>query len=1189
MTTRHLLRALRAVVTLATVAALVACSGDPEPTVIDPNQDDPDAGLDVDDNDVDDDVDDDGTYCLPCDGDDECDDGQCLALLEGEQICGQDCTPGDDEDCPDDAYCATVDEDANLGQCIPEAGTCDDLCEDVTCPGDEFCEPTTGTCEPHPRICDTGCTMDIECGDPAEHRCIPTGAPDGETMCTTLCDPDATGEDEDLACPADYVCAALDNAEGQGVCYPLALTCTDRCHDVECPAGHNCDPVTGDCVEAEYGACEADCEIDAECEGPDDMCLNVGIGDAPHCWQACVDEEDCGEGYDCASLLGLTSGLCLPENQQCDACYGVDCFPDGICDPTSGECIPHPEDCTVEGCDDDEICEPTSRRCVGLDQSCSGDSWAVDCDNVVTRCTSQTPGTDGVCATICDDDNDCTGDRSCESTQYGDLCLTPDFGGPSACGVTAPADEDIGQPCEEGEGDCSGGTFCVESGGVPGFCTDHCDDATDCPDGSICGMGPDGDTVCLPAQCRCAGDPQLADDLDDGLATALDELGLTLCDLYIAPESTTSLIDSDELKLASEYLQGHLASPTGTMGLVQGYVDELDSLSFEPAEHLTASLALLGYSWDSPSLLAGSSTDLGDAIADLDETAGGDLDAGDITDDLDDIPEDVADLASELVVAIDDAYSARDDALEDIDDTTLDELFDKTHRLFLGSDTDQDALDLDDSDIADGLADFPLDELAQIASDLAHTIDMAVSDADLDPDDFAEDDFGVVVDTAAGAIIIGDAGDNTYDPDDDSDLDGPSALVLEVGGDNEYRIPVGANQSVDNGVSILVDLDGNDTYSYPEVGDDEDGDDFLTSDDAGRIDPADAGDDGPFSLSETARQGAGRLGIGMVFDYGEGDDTYETLRIGQGAGILGVGAIFDRGDGDASFEAEAFAQGAGFHGVGLIHSAGGDNSYRIWHAGQGFGTAGGVGLVYEEEGNDEFEAVTGTDSDVLYHSPADGGMANQNFAQGAAAGGDEIAAGLGIIRNLAGDNSYDAASYAQGFGEQAGLGMIADADGDDTYDGRSRVQAVGIDAGAGVLLDTGGDDEVNQSTPPQVIGQGSGADLGWGAMLFEGGENEVRSGTPGGGDARDGGFGFSLFDGGPNDHNNVGGGLGRATFDADDDSPQADGYTVGMFLQTGGEDDTYSHPDDDLDAEDNNIWRQDDEDVDHAFGIGVDQ
>lgn len=1196
----HLLPLLLVAGLLVATATLTACSSDPGEgaDVGDDTGLTTDVGNDVlsDATDVaDDDADDDaGTpdieaeYCESCQFDSDCveEGALCFELADGEHSCGAPCDP-EEGDCPEDSACMIIDEEENT-QCVPTILTCTDRCEEVDCPAGEYCDPITGTCASQPGICETGCQFDTDCGDPQENVCLATGAPDGETMCTTTCDPTASGEEGNLECPSDFFCGTLDEESESGVCFPFSATCIDRCHDVDCPAGHNCDPRTGDCVEATTGACEDTCDHDAHCEGQDDVCLDIGIGEGGHCWLDCTDDQTCPDGYDCTAFLGLTTNLCIPPAQQCDECYEADCFPDGICNPTTGECMPHPENCIEEGCDEDQLCEPTSKRCVDIDRTCSGDSWAVDCDNVVTRCTSQTSGTEGICATICFDDEDCHGERTCTETEYGDLCLGPDLGGPRSCGVLTEPGADIGAPCDE-DGDCAD-DLCVEAGSVPGFCSTECDTDADCPDAAQCGLGPDGDAVCLPAQCRCAADPGLAADLDDGLRQALEDVGLTICDLEIPAAAVEQTGDWSDRLLTNSHLASLLSFPPATTGVVRNDLNALDDVE-SPVDLLVQAPAFLGLAVEQPEPELAENPDLTQALVDFSDSAGDPLDSADIDAAIDDVPQPVRDLAAHLVDALDDAYRAREDALDaaGLDESTLEKLFDETHRLLLPYSTGQSLLDVSDPDIADGLDNFPLGELADIGARLAATVTAAIDDADLDAADFESDEFLVVINTPAGAVVVGDADDNLYDAAENEDLDQPLALILDIGGKNEYRIPVAANQTVANGVSILVDLEGDNTYSYPQSGDELDGEHLLVSDEAGRLEPS-LDNHGAVSASETARQGVGRLGLGMLFDMG-GANTYETLRIGQGAGILGVGALFDFGEQTATFDAEAFAQGAALGGVGLLYAAGGDNDYRLWHAGQGFGSGAGVGLLYDRSGSDQYTAVTGVEEEeqFLYLAPSDA-EANYSLAQGAAAGAfEQLGAGIGILRDADGNDTYTAGAHAQGYGTELGMGLLADGDGDDAYTARNFSQGTGIFAGIGLLLDTGGDDEVAQSSFPPEVGQGAGDTLGWGALIFEGGENSIDYNILGGGLADSGGMGFALFDGGPNDHDTVGGGLGLALQEASSDSPQNLGYTAGIFVQTGGADDVYTHPSTDLGVGNDTTWRQDDEEEEQTIGIGLDQ
>lgn len=1170
----------------------LGCSGEPETE--NQNQGDTDGDSDSDsDSEGESDSDGDGEpqerlFCDQCSGDQDCSDpgARCITLFAGERICGSPCETS--EACPEGAFCATL--DGELRQCIPEDLTCVDRCSDLACPSGQFCDPITGECAREARICDVGCQFDSECGDRDRFRCISTGAADGETICTRRCNPNPPAG-SDPQCPTDFFCGALSNNEEEGVCVPFEGTCTDRCLDANCPAGQNCDPFTGACVEPTTGACDRDCTSNADCGGQEDICLNVGIGEGPHCWRNCTESQSCPDGYECQTFVELSQSLCLPLGQQCQTCYDSDCFPHGICNPSTGECMPHPEDCTLQGCDENQLCEPASRRCVDLDRSCQGSSWAADCDNVITRCTTRRANTEGICATLCIDDSDCSPGRTCQETQNGNLCLQEDLGGPMHCGILNRANTSLGRPCGQGGGNCFQPTFCLETGEVPGFCAQSCGTNESCPSGSTCNLGPDGAPTCIPNQCACAADPLFSGTITDGVSAGLQEGGVTQCDLVIDKALFEASPLFDPLYLTSQIFQDRLANPLAAMGFYQSQAEEL-LFAESASEILQKSGALLDFSPTTPVVDLFDGTFL-EALQAFVDAAGGTVDLADVTSQVADLPGEVEQLAARLLHAQAQAYGARQALFTSLglSEEILEELFEKTHRLLLPHDTSQAALDLDDPDLLQALEDFPLEELLSIAITLAAHVEAAVDAADIDAADLAAP-FEVVIETDGGLILLGDGQDTLYDPLIDPRLGGPIALLLDIGGDDTYKIPLGANQSLSNGVSLAVDLGGNDTYTYEVEAHALDNFALLPSDEGGRKTPQGAVNqfDQAVSLSEVGRQGLGRLGIGMLFDFGEGDDTYETLRLGQGAAILGVGLLFDDG-GQDSFEAEAFAQGAGLRGLGVLFNQDGDDSYRLWHAGQGFGSALGLGLLLDQGGSDHYQAVRGIGSPeaLLYLPPVDRGNSNLSRAQGASSRASSLGGGLGLLLDQDGNDFFEAAIEAQGFGSHYGLGLLYSGAGDDTYEGRAYAQGVGQLGGAGLFIDLGGNDEFNLNTSTRQLGQGAAEYLGWSLFLVDGGVNEIEYMAPGGAVAFDGGITFALFGGISTDHRAVGASMGLATLDLPESDPLRQAWTAAFFLQTGGGPNTYQHPVGvDLGIEANATWRQNPADTSRALGVGID-
>jgi hypothetical protein len=418
--------------------------------------------------------------------------------------------------------------------------------------------------------------------------------------------------------------------------------------------------------------------------------------------------------------------------------------------------------------------------------------------------------------------------------------------------------------------------------------------------------------------------------------------------------------------------------------------------------------------------------------------------------------------------------------------------------------------------------------------------------------------------------VLGDAGNTTFDPSTDSSLDGDIAVLIDAGGDDTYKLPAGANNSGTNGVSLLVDVSGSDEYGYVEVADPNDNADLLPSDADGRT----AGgnltqENGPVSLSTTGRQGSARLGIAMVLDWGTETDTYTSLRMSQGSAILGVGLLHDSG-GDDVYAAESFSQGASMRGIGVLWDAGGGDEYKIWHAGQGFGTASGTGLLRDADGSDTYEAVKGTPQGpaVLYFSLADRAASNRNLAQGAGAGvaatSSEagLAGGMGLLSDAAGVDNYSAGTFAQGYGSVRGVGALHDVSGADEYDARGSVQGAGEQFGAGLLVESADADVYNAATTRvRQNGQGYGNAFGWGVFWDMAGVDDVNYATPGGGIGRDGGYGFAFNDGGVDTHtSSVEAGWGFAVNEASAGTPLADALTVGVFVDSGADADTYDRP-----------------------------
>ncbi|MCA9665509.1 MAG: hypothetical protein KC503_07970 [Myxococcales bacterium] len=461
---------------------------------------------------------------------------------------------------------------------------------------------------------------------------------------------------------------------------------------------------------------------------------------------------------------------------------------------------------------------------------------------------------------------------------------------------------------------------------------------------------------------------------------------------------------------------------------------------------------------------------------------------------------------------------------------------------------------------------------------------------------FAGVDAKLDVQTPLGRVIVGGPGDDTYEPKTHGTA---IALLVETGGKDTYRIPAGATSGAENPVSVHVDLGGDDRYGYDEVPHANDGA-RLPSDADGR---APAGDpktgNGPVSLSETSRQGAARLGVGLLFDLGKSKDSYRSLRLSQGFGALGVGVLYDDG-GDDLYEGEAGVQGAGIFGVGLLLDMAGKDTYRTYHASQGFAFVLGVGVLYDAAGDDAYLADVGDPAqggDPLYFSSQRAGTGNSSFVQGAGFGrradfSDQVfmSGGLGVLRDADGDDRYEASVFAQGTGYWFGTGILADKRGKDQYDGLWYVQGASAHFALSLQIDDDGDDRYNQKLVPAATSIGVGHDFSV-SFHIDGGGNDVYQ-APGLslGAGNENGFGFFFNLGGDDRYETRGKRtLGGASISAASAAAaRANVLNVGVFVDSGGKD-TYRIDGNDETRDDSDwIYQSTNTTTTKEHGVGLD-
>jgi hypothetical protein len=338
--------------------------------------------------------------------------------------------------------------------------------------------------------------------------------------------------------------------------------------------------------------------------------------------------------------------------------------------------------------------------------------------------------------------------------------------------------------------------------------------------------------------------------------------------------------------------------------------------------------------------------------------------------------------------------------------------------------------------------------------------------------------------TSFGKVVIGGAGPNTYSED--------AALILDLGGDDLYLNNAGGTRS-GMPLSLVIDWGGDDRYVS----------------------------------RENFSQAAGVLGGGILIDRG-GRDAFISHDGSQGAGFWGLGFLY-HGDGNATFNARKFSQGMGQMGIGMLINGGGDDRYLCSYGGQGLGLFGGAGILFDKTGNDLYQ-LGGLEPD--FRDPT---RATQSFGQGFGLGSrsdkdkDGVPGGVGMLIDEKGDDEYLADYFGQGASYYYGLGILDDWSGNDHYIAGRYTQGAGIHSSVGVLLDGGGNDFYYSSVG---VGQGMGHDFGVGFLEDNRGDDRYEGGTLVRGAATNGSLGVFLGPAGDDLHARMGTDQGHA-----DDEP----------------------------------------------------
>jgi hypothetical protein len=331
------------------------------------------------------------------------------------------------------------------------------------------------------------------------------------------------------------------------------------------------------------------------------------------------------------------------------------------------------------------------------------------------------------------------------------------------------------------------------------------------------------------------------------------------------------------------------------------------------------------------------------------------------------------------------------------------------------------------------------------------------------------------VDTPTGKIIIGGRGNNVYELDKMAGV----CAVIDLGGEDVYRE---GTVSPQRPVLVVVDMAGNDRYEGTQPG----------------------------------IQGGAMLGVSMLVDAA-GDDVYDAKDIAQGSAVGGVGILIDTAGNDR-YRGYRRCQGQALAGVGILLDRAGKDDYHAAMWAQGFGGPLGFGVIDDIDGDDHYYCG-GTWRDSYY--PETPGY--EAWGQGIGAGLRGVTSGgLGIILEGNGNDEYEYDYFGQGGGYWLGAGFARDFGGNDRrlctqkeYDGGHRVQSqfgrftcgFGCHYAIGFCFDDKGDDTYGGT----IMGLGFSWDLSNGFLCdFDGNDRYEATGGLTEGDGAQAGLGVLL-------------------------------------------------------------------------------
>lgn len=261
-------------------------------------------------------------------------------------------------------------------------------------------------------------------------------------------------------------------------------------------------------------------------------------------------------------------------------------------------------------------------------------------------------------------------------------------------------------------------------------------------------------------------------------------------------------------------------------------------------------------------------------------------------------------------------------------------------------------------------------------------------------------------------------------------------LALDAEGDDYYgAYTVGQGVGKPAGHGLLLDLDGHDTYiGY-----------YVT--DGSHLAPPGFNDYSASAYSDSEGR-SHNMSVVQGVGWGFRGDWFTDEVNWMG----GFGALVDLGDGDDEHYADCMAMGQGFvYGFGFLYDGGGNDKYRTFWWGPAAAAHMGVGLLIEEDGDDDFHVSR-------------------------LSGGYGYDCGVGWTLDLGGNDTYSG-QFNYGRAYTWGMTFMINIGGDDVYNADASFHDPGfgyVDTGLdfakliGVFMDLGGGNDVYNTGWPGI-------------------------------------------------------------------------------------------------------------------------